>query len=117
MDTTEKYIEMCSAAKEIQKLVPRDHHGSAGGDKSFFGYSEKLNGMVWLPRQDQLQKMLDWENEGECGVVLIDAFYNFVKHRYDASPFNNTNSSWEQLWLAFVMHEKYNKTWDGKGWE
>ena len=23
---------------------------------------------------------------------------------------------WEQLWLAFVMHEKYGKKWDGNDW-
>lgn len=55
MDETKEYIEQCSKLpSEIRKLVPRDHYGSAGGDKSFFGYSKKLNGMVWLPRQDQL---------------------------------------------------------------
>ena len=25
-------------------------------------------------------------------------------------------NSMEQLWLAFVMHEKYGKKWDGKEW-
>ena len=25
-------------------------------------------------------------------------------------------TSMEQLWLAFVMHEKYQKTWDGSDW-
>jgi hypothetical protein len=24
--------------------------------------------------------------------------------------------SWEQLWLAFVMKEKYNKVWNGEDW-
>ena len=26
-------------------------------------------------------------------------------------------SSMEQLWLAFVMSEKYNKIWNGKEWD
>lgn len=26
-------------------------------------------------------------------------------------------TSMEQLWLAFVMKEKYNKTWDGNEWK
>ena len=25
--------------------------------------------------------------------------------------------TWEQLWLAFVMHEKHNKHWNGNEWE
>ncbi len=25
-------------------------------------------------------------------------------------------SSYEQLWLAFIMRKKYNKFWDGKEW-
>jgi hypothetical protein len=28
----------------------------------------------------------------------------------------NEFSSMEQLWLAFVMREKYGKKWDGKEW-
>lgn len=117
MDTSEEYLEMCSKLPiEIRKLVPRDHYGSAGGDKSFFGFSEKLNGLVWLPRQDQLQDILDWEKDGTFGVVMIDAFYNFVISSHDASPFNNTKSSWEKIWLEFVMYEKFGKKWNGKEW-
>ena len=28
-----------------------------------------------------------------------------------------TTFSMEQLWLAFVMKDKYDKTWDGKEWK
>lgn len=51
MDQTPEYLEMCSKLpSEIKNLVPRDHHGCMGGDKSFFGYHEKLNGMASAPR-------------------------------------------------------------------
>jgi hypothetical protein len=108
MDTSKEYIKMCSKLpNEIRKLVPRDHCGCAGGDKSFFGYSKKLNGVVWLPRQDQLQGMLEYDDDW----CFIKDFEVFVQNT-SSKMYNG----FEQLWLAFVMSEKYNKKWDGKEW-
>ena len=73
-------------------------------------YLEKQPGeVIWLPRQDQLQEMLDCETYelldmcSESDGIMWQALHDYA-------------SSMEQLWLAFVMKEKYNKTWDKDKW-
>ena len=64
---------------------------------------------IWLPRQDQLQEM----------IVAIDTIpRKLVKALWDwiAQTAPPSNYSMEQLWLAFVMKENHNKTWDGEKW-
>ena len=75
---------------------------------------------TWLPRQDELQKMADewWKKNGSYGEPLIKGLYDFAMSfgykpfREDELPIN----SWEQLWLGFVMKEKFGKVWDGEKW-
>jgi len=70
---------------------------------------------IWLPRQDQLQEMVAPKEDVQH---LLLHFYNRV-----GALFNEKDKPWlqfksfEQLWLAFVMKEKYNKIWNGKDWE
>ena len=67
------------------------------------------HGMVPLFRQDQLQTMIgDFD---DC-LNLIDRFDSMSSIAYDYPDLK----SMEQLWLAFVMKEKYNKIWNGKDW-
>jgi len=73
---------------------------------------------TWLPRQDQLQKIVDkqyftieWYN----GVTLYLPFAATVC--FDNPKHCKQFTSMEQLWLAFVMKEKYDKFWDGKDWK
>jgi hypothetical protein len=88
--------------------------------------------LIWLPRQDQLQEML--EDKYSNLDKLVEAFWNafawFTKHEgasfYPPEwAFNNNfppEQNWikftsmEQLWLAFVMSEKFNKYWNGDNW-
>jgi len=73
---------------------------------------------IWLPRQDQLQKMLRIKDltcllEGFhsfCGAG--DQGYIYLKEDKYVSQFH----SMEQLWLAFVMKELYSKVWNGEAW-
>lgn len=61
--------------------------------------------------QDQLQEMLPTDlPSNRIKVMLASKFAHFVaqERKYDAT--------WEQLWLVFVMKEKYNKTWNGENW-
>jgi len=67
---------------------------------------------VWLPRQDQLQDMV-WDSLGTyCSNKMnsltwgVWDFYNTI----------DDVDSMEQLWLAFVMRELYNKQWNGNEW-
>jgi len=67
---------------------------------------------VWLPRQDELQDMVIGEYYGL--VSMMEQFYHWAIGELERSGFPKT--SIEQLWLAFVMKENYNKVWDGENW-
>ena len=119
MDITAKYIQMCEKAGEIHinyKLGMGDFYYSKLQKivlvvgQSCFQY-RMLKHYTWLPRQDQLQVTV-FENGTECPIEQLGEFYDFV---YSGRVFFDEDlESWEQLWLAFVMHEKYGKVWDDK---
>jgi len=124
MDTSEKYIKMCEKAEEIQK-----NHEWKYGD--FFvlvrpQYLERIVFLVWnestviqrneiaiwLSRQDQLQEMA---NTKWPWPMYLFRFYEFIQQEYlyNAEEWKPiADYSMEQLWLAFVMKEKFGKTWD-----
>jgi len=75
--------------------------------------------ITWLPRQDQLQAMVGSYNEcfdlldRECNPDRGDfAKLHYAYHSLGVLPFN----SMEQLWLAFVMSERFRKYWNGEDW-
>lgn len=139
MDTSKESIKMCEMAKEIQKLADRyidkwsffycKEHNRLNqwsiDDEAYYclGWkqlhkltiqSHRLNfqrlssNSIWLPRQDQLQAMIIKDV-----YLLSEAFDDFVGD--EEYPFTDFKSM-EQLWLAFVMKEKFNKYYDGKDW-
>lgn len=92
------------------------------------------DGLVWLPRQDQLQEMINKTNWAKRLVALYDFAFEYASGAC-AECFNNIAfadgekfyedcidkilkqwGSLEQLWLAFVMKEKYQKTWNEGRW-
>ena len=87
------------------------------------GYDEgdgiTYTSLVWLPRQDQLQEMvidiIDCSSHSATANLINfgTRLQQFVKDDYD---YWMQFTSMEQLWLAFVMKEKYNKTWNGEKW-
>ncbi len=136
MDTSETYTKMCEKAEEIQALRREKHNLETGKWKPgdfWFHIFDKCAHIVdeyrdawsdiplyihhpiecfWLPRQDQLQEMI---TRDVCWSIcdLTARFYDFLKSLEPLIPF----SSMEQLWLAFVMKERYNKTWDSDSWK
>lgn len=107
MDTSKEYILMCEKANEIQELKP------SITPADFMGCIYPRNA-VWLPRQDQLQEMA--VNRGKNGPntsywhKAVEFFEYWMKNGIWAG------SSMEQLWLAFVMKEKYGKIWNSTDW-
>ena len=78
-----------------------------------FGYSpieihKKWSGNIPIWSQGQLQDMVDNNLKVLCAKFCI-----FLK---GAGPYNHDFKSMEQLWLAFVMYEKYQKKWNGSDW-
>ena len=113
------YIKMCEKAVEIQEqrnvlaFVPNgsDTICWCGADT----YSDGKNGAIWLPRQDQLQEMFNFPygTAKDWLWTLLDVIHKF--------GFNSKFKEWipcsmEQLWLAFIMKEKYNKVWTNNEW-
>ena len=127
MDTSETYIKMCEKAEEIQENRPElcDNEPQLKtivGDKPLFVFTQEWfaeihnnqgRRRVWLPRQDQLQEMLYDGYFPVFSEVIIPRFFDFWRQTYPQVPYF---TSMEQLWLAFVMKEKYNKVWDGEQW-
>ena len=147
MDSTNRYAMMCQKAIDIQTLwMPRpcdfiiDHEDLEGGfsfcspaasivqvvdifigapdSEDYKQESEHLkNNSVWLPRQDQLQKIMEPDDSkvhSIINMVVESRYYESSKGDHVAAP--HIFYSMEQLWLAYVMKEKYNKTWNEENW-
>lgn len=74
-----------------------------------------------IHRQDQLQKMISFPNSEKIGIWFEKhiAFYEWCGERVKNKGLQNNwgeFESMEQLWLAFVMHEKHHKIWGGEDW-
>jgi len=125
LDTSSKYIKMCEKADRYIfpngcNLINEDFLYCEKTTRKLkpgwiILYKYRLEGyldthdmilnyfIIW--KQDQLQKMLNyplWK--------LVWDFEEFTEKMTNKDYFEN--KTMEQLWLAFVMKEKYNKIWD-----
>lgn len=123
MDTSETYIKMCKKAEEIQSLfLEKNKSGwirsSLVGllinaiDKNGEVFTAYGKDLIWLPRQDQLQEMM--QPNDMSARTLLSQFALWSEQQKHDIP--NAFASMEQLWLAFVMKKKYNKVWNGEDW-
>lgn len=138
MDTSETYIKMCEKAEEIQSLrtmktlkngdfywcswmgkaVASRYKSGVEVMMQILDYTSNLGGYnCWLPRQDQLQKMVGGFPDN------INSFYLFCGEFAYPEPewvglcsYTQQFTSMEQLWLAFVMKKKYSKVWKDDKW-
>lgn len=130
MDTSKQYIRMCEKAEEIQKEKPDEAENSyfycnlhkiiLANDDGVYYCQRCLNDgedieAIWLPRQDQLQEML-WENNKINHVPFMIDTFNLWYSQNGAELALMNNFSMEQLWLAFVMKERYGKVWRNNEW-
>ncbi len=140
MDKTKLYIKQCEKATEIQKFRREDPTDFRDGDFVYYAkfidedkedtgrqkllwtpiievycrahYFDPLDNILWwwLPRQDQLQTMV-----GDYDYCL-SLIHNFQCPEYNFPYVLPTVTSMEQLWLAFLYAEKFNKVWNGTDW-
>jgi len=129
MDTSETYIKMRLAAiPDLGMGNPPESFGEeiiTGGEDTYnfqtdnvfidakgdFYYSDETQACQ-LERQDQLQEILGYRYPVNYAINLGRWCENL-----STSEYNQVNLySMEQLWLAFVMKEKHNKTWNGEEW-
>ena len=128
MDTNKTYIKMCEKAEEIQAIRPLNpkqftlHLGTQGiitRLASFYyvyNYKNREHKVWWLPRQDQLQDMVKRGVKKFFPYNLLWRFYRAISSNAKDNIYKPEFTSMEQLWLAFVMKEKYNKIWNGEEW-
>ena len=129
MDLSKEYIKMCDCPEIQDGWEPTrgDNYilGDAMPNNKHFAVIvlgccwEKCSGCryevedlkaecIWIPRQDQLQEMLDDSpSPARMHNLLIWAGIEF-----DTKDLR----TWEQLWLAFVMWELHQKKWDRERW-
>lgn len=117
MDCDKKYIKMCEGAYKYLKPPKQESPPTVWLD--FGRYNDRGLLSVYpqqnkfpIYRQDQLQEML---TDKYCIHDMILYFLDFVcehagwhSHEFPSDLMFDT---FEQLWLAFIMKEKFNKTW------
>lgn len=118
MDTSEQYIKMRLAAiSDLGMGLPIECpcnliSGDVWVDSKGDWYYSTEERHCQLECQDQLQEMVEYDRLEQ----LLDPFIGFYNRQPWAGKADGVPPSMEQLWLAFVMKEKYNKTWDGEVW-
>ena len=122
---TKNYIKMCEKNEDLQReWKPKEgdryvyKNDPEAGIVIWFEENDYLycEDMIYLPTQEQLQEMVKTVLEVD-DFGLVEEFYNFI-YGEESQP-NQIDSpikSMEQFWLAFVMHELYNKLWTDKKW-
>ena len=89
----------------------------ANGSHGVYTSSDLLKDRhVWLPRQDQLQEMT-WDFPFAQAFDDLERFSESVSFKIVKQQSLPKLPTWEQLWLAFAMKEKYDKVWDGTNWK
>jgi len=137
--TLELYVKMCDCP-EIQGQNTRYNDGDLYVERADIGKKESPIGVwcwncegefylggeaerlfvnsVWLPTQAHLQEMVSgqfftYEGNDEAKMPdpssMIHHFSEFYSGHYEYA-------SYEEAWLSFVMHELYNKLWNGESW-
>ena len=131
MDTSEKYIKMCSSAQEIQRkwsyengdfiLDPVDDEV-----KTWFWYTPKeYSDITWLPRQDQLQEICIEFFIKNLKISRHEAFLRFLEwyagclratFKCGLKNENGFIDSGEEIMLECTITMLHWKKWNGENW-
>ena len=130
MDTSEDYVKMSDCPEIQDKDMGGLYMFNNGPVKGMFYSSDpelkSADCDIWLPRQDQIQEMMGIDSVPTFETAVYEMFFESDNHaHYNATPewrvleYDSSErfATPEQLWLAFYMHKKYQKTWDGEKWE
>ena len=130
VDTSEKYIKMCASAQEIQRKWVFQ-----SGDFVYNPAFEEVEVLlypgdnsinyVWLPRQDQLQKVCTEFFMQNLRISESEAFLRFLEwysgrlrytFKHGLKNGNGFIDSGEELLLNRAMIMMHWKKWDGENW-
>ena len=147
MDATNRYVMMCQKAEEMQNLwrpkqcdfiinfadleeglssckpaeslvqVVNMYYEEEDNERYLQECEDLKEQALWLPRQDQLQKMIEPDNSRVHFIMMnvLESRYNDAsKHAMVSAP--ELFYSMEQLWFAYIMREKYHKVWNEQEW-
>jgi hypothetical protein len=147
MDATNRYAFMCQKALEIQNLwVPKQcdfiinyedleeglsfcrpaenivqvvnmYYVEQDGDNYLQECEDLKEQALWMPRQDQLQKIIEPDNAMVSSImrkVIETEYHDYSRNAMVSAP--ELFYSMEQLWLGYVMKGKYNKVWNEEEW-
>jgi hypothetical protein len=127
VDSSEKYITMCSLAKQIQHKWSYENgdfvYDTIDGDAGvWYWYQKKdVSDCIWLPRQDQLQELCINFYVRIMAVSEYDAFIHLLES-YSSwltgviSRGYQDMDTFEELMLSFAMEIMYDRKWDGENW-
>ena len=85
----------------------------------------EIKDFIWLPTQEQLQKMILKIFSPFTKIIKFSEFAsNYVKLYRDTKYedlywrdlYPTAIESMNELWLMYVMYEKYHKIWTGEKW-
>lgn len=123
-----EFIKMCEKAIKIQEgweptigdfSIYKPYSPSLEFSLEIIRHDDfiKTDSYIWLPRQDQLQKMvLDEYSWFNVAPGHFQSIYHAIIWDFQSFVQCCDFKTCEQLWLAFVMKKKFNKTWNGKDW-
>jgi len=140
---TKNYIKMCEQAEEIQKawkpelgdiclsrfdgkevIIIEKGIGVEEykvlfmdvGLKTQRNYWYSKVNLKWLPKQEQLQEMV-WDKTSDVRFPdNTDALIYYLRKFRGQFYLDKFFDSFNELWLAFVMKERWNKSWTDDKW-
>ena len=143
MDTSEVYVKMCNC-EEVREIWAKDDYAfdedygifvdREYGQRWVSCHVADKDYYIFLPNQDRIQEMLHTDEQWlekdnspfKFPIRVGDSKWNYILQqfiRYNdmasiemPDKLGDTVFSFEQLWLAFYMKEKYGKGWDGEKW-
>ena len=79
------------------------------------------NTVVWIPKQEACQGILLHDVGHFDNVEILNSFWEWINSERPTSiRENNDYASWlkyfysiDEMWLAYLMHTKFQKYWDG----
>ena len=116
------YVLMCKNAHEIQKELVNylddalfyyeNQDGSNKLSNQNFD-SKDFEKKIWLPRQSQIQDIIlkDGVYDNITLIKRFEEFCNRTNMDYKHHPIL-LFSTFDELWLVFVIYRMYNKIWD-----
>ena len=112
----EEGLSFCRTADSIIQ-VANMYYDEQDSDKYLQECEDLKEQALWLPRQDQLQRIIEPDNTRVYAImseIVGCQYYDYSKNAIVIAP--ELFYSMEQLWLAYIMKQKFHKVWNEEEW-